>query len=89
MAKVLSPTQLSQYRRQGLTFPVRVLSPDQAGHYRGCCDDLERRLGGKPRTVQVEIVTQNIQQRSRGIDIDCVNLGVHRQCDFAHASFSL
>jgi hypothetical protein len=53
MAKVLSPTQLSQYRRQGLTYPVRVLSAGQAENYRGCCDELERRLGGKPRTVQV------------------------------------
>ena len=53
MAPSLTATQLCQYRREGLTFPVRVLSPLQARHYRTACDELEQRLGGKPRTVQV------------------------------------
>jgi hypothetical protein len=53
MANWLTQSQLEQYQREGLIFPLRVLSPVQAKSYRDACDELERRLGGKPRTVQV------------------------------------
>jgi ectoine hydroxylase-related dioxygenase (phytanoyl-CoA dioxygenase family) len=53
MARCLSQHQLDQYRREGFTFPVSVLSSAQARANRAACDELEVRLGGKPRTIQV------------------------------------
>ena len=38
----------------------------------------------KPRTLQAEIVAQDIEQRSRRVDIHGVRLAVHLQCDVAH-----
>ena len=42
-----------RYRHDGIVFPLRVLSTDEAVAYRRECDELERRLGGKPRTIEV------------------------------------
>jgi hypothetical protein len=53
MPKLLSEAQQRRYRRDGLLFPIRVLSPTEAGTYRAACDALEARLGGKPRTIEV------------------------------------
>jgi non-haem Fe2+, alpha-ketoglutarate-dependent halogenase len=53
MTPLLTPAQRSSYDVDGLTFPVRVLTAAQAHVYRQACDDLEARLGGKPRTIQV------------------------------------
>lgn len=49
----LTDLQLADYRRHGVTFPVRVLAPEAADRYRNACDELEQLLGGAPRTVEV------------------------------------
>ncbi len=41
------------YRTTGLAYPIPVLSVDEVDRYRAHCDELERRLGGKPRTIEV------------------------------------
>jgi hypothetical protein len=53
MTSSLTPAQRSSYDVDGLTFPLRVLTAAQAHAYRQACDQLEIRLGGKPRTIQV------------------------------------
>ncbi|MEX0719011.1 MAG: phytanoyl-CoA dioxygenase family protein [Planctomycetaceae bacterium] len=41
------------YRGDGLAFPIPVLKSVEAEHYRTCCEELEARLGGRPRTIEV------------------------------------
>jgi hypothetical protein len=53
MGKRLTPAQQHTYVKDGLVFPVRVLSAAEAHSYRTACDQLEVLLGGKPRTVEV------------------------------------
>jgi hypothetical protein len=53
MTVPLSEAQQSRYRRDGIVFPVPVLSTGEAADYRRHCDELESRLGGKPRTIEV------------------------------------
>lgn len=53
MPKLLTDIQRSTYEREGIVFPLRVLSASDALHYRTACDELETHLGGKPRTVEV------------------------------------
>ena len=53
MAHCLTQSQLDQYQREGLIFPVRVLSPVLAKSYRDACDELERRLGELPKSREV------------------------------------
>lgn len=49
----LTDSQLLDYRRRGVAFPIRVLGADAAARYRDACDELEAMLGGAPRTVEV------------------------------------
>src|SRR5262249_19361466 len=53
MTRLLSEAQKHRYERDGIVFPVRVLSPEEALGYRADCDALEAQLGGKPRTIEV------------------------------------
>src|SRR5262245_39213173 len=53
MTRLLSEAQKLRYEQDGILFPVRVLSPEEAHGYRAACDELEARLGGKPRTIEV------------------------------------
>jgi non-haem Fe2+, alpha-ketoglutarate-dependent halogenase len=53
VTKLLSESQLQRYLDEGIVFPVRVLSAEEARHFRQASDELENRLGGKPRTVAV------------------------------------
>ena len=41
------------FRTDGIAFPIPVLSPEETQSCRDASDDLEARLGGKPRTVEV------------------------------------
>jgi hypothetical protein len=50
---LLTEKQVQQYAHQGVAFPVPALTPDEALTFRLACDDLEARLGGRPRTVEV------------------------------------
>src|SRR5206468_12616370 len=43
----------------------------------------------KPRTLQAEIIAQDIEQRSRRVDIQGVRSPVHLQFNVAHYPFSL
>ena len=53
MAKLLTPAEQGRYQEHGIVFPIPVLSGDEADYYRRACDELERQLGGRPRTVEV------------------------------------
>ncbi|MCI0705349.1 MAG: hypothetical protein L0241_30180 [Planctomycetia bacterium] len=53
MPKALTEAQRDGYLRDGLAFPVAALSVVEAQRYRSACDQLEVRLGGKPRTIEV------------------------------------
>jgi hypothetical protein len=48
MPKVLTPSQVDGYRRDGLLFPLPVFSAAEVTHFRACHDELDRRLGGRP-----------------------------------------
>ena len=41
----LTPQQVDAYRRDGCVFPVRVMSAQQAAHYRGCLQVHEEAAG--------------------------------------------
>jgi hypothetical protein len=49
----LTPAERGRYDADGIVFPIRVLSPEDAACYKAKCDELEILLGGKPRTVEV------------------------------------
>lgn len=53
MSKVLSDAEVERYGEAGILFPIRVLSAAEAATYCDACNDLERRLGGKPRAVEL------------------------------------
>lgn len=53
MPRLLTSAQQQTYHRDGIVFPLRVLTPDEARRFRHGCDELESRLGGRPRTVEV------------------------------------
>lgn len=46
MPKLLSDEAVQRYHRDGFYFPVRVMSAEQAAHYRGCLERYEHQLGG-------------------------------------------
>lgn len=50
---MLTKQQAAQYKRDGVLYPLRVLSEEEAGRFAHCSNDLEQQLGGKPRTVEV------------------------------------
>ena len=52
MPKALSQDQIDQFHRDGYLFPVRVLTPDQATHYRRLLEDLEQKGGGRFSGIQ-------------------------------------
>src|SRR5262245_59399866 len=53
MNGTLTAAQRRRYERDGILFPLRVLSTVEAQAYRTACDELELLLGGKPRTIDV------------------------------------
>ncbi len=53
MGKLLSQQQIQQYLRDGIVFPLDVLSAETAARYRQHCDQLEATLGGNPHSVEV------------------------------------
>ena len=53
MPKVLNESQLGSYDCDGIVFPVPALSAREASRYLAACNDLEERLGGKPRPVEL------------------------------------
>src|SRR5687767_14040570 len=53
MTKLLTEAQHSGFQRDGLAFPIPVLTAVEAERIRAACDELEEQLGGKPRTIEV------------------------------------
>ena len=53
MIKLLSDEQRQCFQKQGILYPIRVMSAGDADAYRQQCDSLEAEMGGKPRTVEV------------------------------------
>ena len=51
--KLLTDGLSRQYQRDGFVAAIPVLLPDEVRRFRAACDELEIRLGGKPRTVEV------------------------------------
>jgi hypothetical protein len=51
MGKTLSAAAIEQYRRDGYSSPIRVLSREEAGHCRERLESVERDLGGPLRGV--------------------------------------
>jgi hypothetical protein len=53
MTRLLSATERLRYQSEGVLYPIPVLDAAEASEYRRCCDELERQLGGRPRTIEV------------------------------------
>ncbi len=53
MPRRLTEAQRRCFDREGLVFPLTVLAPAEAQHFRAAAEDLEAQMGGKPRTVEV------------------------------------
>src|SRR5919201_814826 len=53
MTRLLTEEQRRRYHADGVVFPIPVLSAEEVREYRAACEDLEARLGGRPRTVEV------------------------------------
>jgi len=48
MRKLLSAEQVERYQRDGILFPIPVLSPEETAHYRAAFEEVAARLGGRP-----------------------------------------
>lgn len=53
MAGYLTFDQRSRFKAEGLVYPIRVLTAEEAAGYCRACERLEAELGGRPRTVEV------------------------------------
>ena len=53
MTRLLTESQRHCYEQDGIVFPIPVLSQGEAEWYCSLCDQLEERLGGRPRTIEV------------------------------------
>jgi ectoine hydroxylase-related dioxygenase (phytanoyl-CoA dioxygenase family) len=48
MGKLLTAAQIAQYERDGIVFPVPVLTPEETARFRRDFEQLAERLGGRP-----------------------------------------
>ena len=48
MGKLLTASQVEHYQRDGILFPIPVLSPDEAARFRAAFEEVAERLGGRP-----------------------------------------
>jgi len=53
MPKTLSTEQVGQYERDGIFFPILVLTAEEVARFRAAFEELEARLGGKPKAVEL------------------------------------
>ncbi|MDA0349708.1 MAG: phytanoyl-CoA dioxygenase family protein [Verrucomicrobia bacterium] len=51
MPPTLTPQQVSSYERDGILFPIDVLSPAEVSRMANGLSEIEQRMGGKPKTV--------------------------------------
>src|SRR5215217_2496271 len=49
MSKLLTEDAVARYRRDGVHWPVPVLTADEVAYYRGCLEGFERNQGGPLR----------------------------------------
>ena len=48
MGKLLTASQIEHYHRDGILFPIPVLSPDETARFRAAFEEVAARLGGRP-----------------------------------------
>jgi len=48
MGKLLTAAQVAQYERDGIVFPIPVLTPEETGRFRRSFEEVADRLGGRP-----------------------------------------
>jgi hypothetical protein len=48
MGRLLTAAQVERYQRDGLLFPVPVLSPGETARFRAAFEEVAARLGGRP-----------------------------------------
>lgn len=48
MGRLLTAAQVERYRRDGILFPVPVLSPGETARFRAAFEEMAARLGGRP-----------------------------------------
>jgi hypothetical protein len=48
MGKLLTASEVAQYERDGIIFPIPVLTPEEAAGFRRAFEELAGRLGGRP-----------------------------------------
>jgi len=53
MPRLLTEAEVCRYEREGIVFPIPVLSSREIDCFRADCDRLEEQLGGKPRTIEL------------------------------------
>ncbi|MDA2928598.1 phytanoyl-CoA dioxygenase family protein [Acidobacteria bacterium AH-259-O06] len=51
--KRLSEAQISAYEENGVVFPIPVLTSEEVSRFRTKVEELEARLGGKPKAVEL------------------------------------
>lgn len=61
MPHVLSSEQIDCYERDGILFPIPVLSSDEAATLRGHCNNLEASLGEKPLSTDLAMMHLNFR----------------------------
>lgn len=50
MSRHLTEGELDRYGRDGVLFPIPVLTAEEVAFYRAAVEDLENRLGGRPKS---------------------------------------
>jgi len=53
MPRLLTDAQVQDFHRDGIAFPISVLSDEEAAKYLALSNDLEQQLGGKPKPVEL------------------------------------
>lgn len=53
MSRTVEKFPLTEYEQNGMAFPISVLAAAEVEYFRSESDEMERRLGGKPRTIDV------------------------------------
>lgn len=53
MSRHLTSGELDRYQREGILFPIQVLTTEEVSFYRAAVEDLEMRLGGRPKPSEM------------------------------------
>ena len=61
MPKVLTEDELDRYERDGVHFPIPVLSAEETSKYLDAANDLEERLGGRPHPIEMSQLNVHFQ----------------------------